>query len=347
VDLGYVLDGASASGVLRIRRGRGRGYLFGHLTTSTPWLSVEPKRFTGDAVAAVVVADTSSLLIGPEPYRAEVLVDSLASATPIAVPVQLRVVPMPSGFSRYVLRPLTGALVAGVVGSLLGWLTLRAGSTTGLLPGGGLLPATVLPVALIAVLWGLLGAVRGAFQPPAWPIYYATYRWLRRMLKWGAALVLVGGLAAWSWRLGSTGTSGAPAFPYPLAALSGLIAAVLPATIGEIQAARALRHGSARTRRQRAFGSALRLATGLIFLLILLAVPRFVAPMLERADVRAQFGALRDSVGAGWGRINADADDLTNRFYLRYFDRRAPEPAGEGESSTLEPGLRSSEIKLP
>ena len=108
------------------------------------------------------------------------LVETLAGATPIPVPVQLRVVPMPSRFSKYVLRPLTAALMAGVVGALLGWLTLRAGDFVGLLPGVGPLPPSALPIILVAALWGLLGGLRGVWQPPAWPIYYAAFRWLRR-----------------------------------------------------------------------------------------------------------------------------------------------------------------------
>ena len=38
VNLGYILDGTTASELLRIRRGRGRGYLYGKLAAGEQWL---------------------------------------------------------------------------------------------------------------------------------------------------------------------------------------------------------------------------------------------------------------------------------------------------------------------
>ena len=84
VNLGYILDGTSASELLRIRRGRGRGYLYGKLAAGEQWLHLSPKDFSANAADVVVTVDTTPLLIGPEPYRADVLVASSAGAEPAA-----------------------------------------------------------------------------------------------------------------------------------------------------------------------------------------------------------------------------------------------------------------------
>ena len=288
VNLGYILDGASASDVLRIRRGRGRGYLFGKLTAAEQWLHLAPKEFGGNAADVVVTVDTSPLLIGPEQYRADVLVTSSAGAEPEPVPVRFRVVSMPSAFNRCVLRPLVGLLLAGLLGAIIGWLFARSAtvSTPELSFLSALPSVDLIWIAPIALLWAILGAARGATQPPAWPIHFAVYRWLRRTAKWAVVLVVVSALATWGWGR-SLGVDVTRSF-YLVAALCGLAAAVLPSTIGEIQTSRALRNPGLLTGRRRAVGSAVRGVAGVLLLLVLLSAPRFLLPAIGSPQARAR-----------------------------------------------------------
>jgi hypothetical protein len=324
MNLGYVLDGISVSDVLRIRRGRGRGYLFGTLAAGEQWLHLSPKEFGRNTADIVVTVDTTPLLIGPEPYRADVLVTSSAGAEPEPVPVRFRVVSMPSAFSRYVLRPLVGLLLAGLLGAVVGWLFARGSTVSALeLPFLGALPSMDLVwMAPVALLWAILGAARGATQPPAWPIHFAVYRWLRRTVKWAAALVVVALLATWGWGR-SLGVDVTRSF-YLVAALCGLAAAVLPATIGEIQTARALRNPALLTEGRRAIGSAVRGVAGVLLLLVLLSAPRFVIPAIGSPQAHEALQTAQGWGVTGMERMSAAIDDLFNQFTLRYYDRRAP-----------------------
>ena len=171
LDMGYVLGGSSVSDAVRLRRGRGRGYLFGTLATSVSWLDLVPKDFGDNAADLVVTADTSPLLIRSQPHQASVLVTSSAAAEPVSVPVQFRVVAMPSRFNRLVLYPLMGLLVAGLLGAVIGWLFTRASMLLAPeLPAfGAILRRDAFWIVPLAVIWGILGAMRGFLQPPAWP----------------------------------------------------------------------------------------------------------------------------------------------------------------------------------
>ena len=327
-NLGDILDGASASDVLRIRRGRGRGYLFGTLAAGEQWLHLAPKEFGGNGADVVVTVDTTSLLIGPEPYRADVLVASSAGAEPQPVPVRFRVVAMPSAFNRPVLRPLAGLLLAGLLGAAIGWLFARSSTVSATeLPFLGALPSMdLIWIAPVALLWAILGAARGASQPPAWPIHFAVYRWLRRTVKWAAVLAVVAALATWGWGR-SLGVDVTRSF-YLVAALCGLAAAVLPSTIGEIQTSRALRNPTLLTGRRRAIGSAVRGAAGVLLLLALLAAPRFLLPAIGSPQAREALQTAQGWGVTGLERMSVAIDDLFNQFTLRYYDRRAPAEPG-------------------
>lgn len=343
MNLGYILDGTSASEVLRIRRGRGRGYLYGKLAAGERWLHLSSKDFSANAADVVVTVDTTPLLIGPESYRADVLVTSSAGAEPAPMPVRFRVVAMPSSFNRRLLRPLVGLLLAGLLGAVIGWLFARS-STVSVLALS--LPALSVPVvsvsewpllralpsmdllwvAPVALLWAILGAARGATQPPAWPIHFAVYRWLRRTAKWAAALVIIAALATWGWGR-SLGVDVTRSF-YLVAALCGLAAAALPSTIGEIQSSRSLRNPILLTGGGRAIGSAIRGAAGILLLLVMLSAPRFLIPAIGSPQAHEALQTAQGWGATGLERMSATIDDLFNQFTLRYYDRRAPaEPA--------------------
>ena len=181
-------------------------------------------------------------------------------------------------------------------------------------------------MAPVAQLRAILGAARGATQPPAWPIHFAVYRWLRRTVKWAAVLVVVSALATWGWGR-SLGVDVTRSF-YLVAALCGLAAAVLPSTIGEIQSSRALRNPGLLSGRRRAIGSAVRGAAGVLLLLALLAAPRFLIPAIGSPQAREALQAAEGWGVTGMERMSAAIDDLFNQYTLRYYDRRAPaEPA--------------------
>ena len=328
LDMGYVLGGSSVSDAVRLRRGRGRGYLFGTLATSVSWLDLVPKDFGDNAADLVVTADTSPLLIRSEPHRASVLVTSSATAEPVSVPVQFRLVAMPSSFHRLVMYPLMGLLIAGLLGAAIGWLFAQGARALApeLSALSAILRGDAFWIVPLAVVWGVLGALRGFLQPPAWPIRYATHRWVVYTLRWATALVFVALLAVWGWGR-SLGIDGGSAF-YVLAALCGVAAAALPSTIGEIQMARAMRNPALQTKRRQAYFSVVRWVAAVYLLVALLAGPRVLVPALAAPQVH---GTLKEAESWGvstWERLGVGADTLVDQLYLRYYDRRVPaEPA--------------------
>jgi hypothetical protein len=328
LDLGYVLNGAPVAGLLRLQHGRGRGYLFGSLAAGETWLRIDPKEFAGRSTDIVVTADTSLLFIVTEPVRVDVLVDSNASKEPITVPVQFHIATKPLRFNRVILRPLVGLSVAGLLGVFIGALFTLAAVPAPVIAGvGPLLGDGLFWVAGIGLLWALLGALRGAKQPEAWPIHYATSRWLRRVLMWAFWLVTVAVLAVWGWAHES-------GLSLIVAALGGLAAAVLPATIGELQSARALDNPALLTGRYRALGSVVRTAAGVLLLAALLGAPRVVVPTLESPTGREALRTVQAQTESHWQRLNEGVDGLVTRLYLRYYDRRAPiQPAPASTSA--------------
>jgi hypothetical protein len=313
VDLGYLAAGELGSARLSLRKGKGRGYLFGKLDSSDPWLTVEPRAFNEGRLDTVVMVDTAALAIHPEPYLAELYVDSSALPVSLTIPVHFRVVPAASRASRRMTRPLAGFLVAGALGALVGGLWALSGipAPLGLQPGG------LIWVLLVALLWGALGALRGVWQPAAWPLGYALRRCLLRLAAWAGVLVMVA--------LGITGaisllTAGAALndTAWWAAALSGLTAAIFPATLAEAERghqARAARETGAPPARRR--GVWLVVALVIVVLLVggLLAGQRPDLAGIAR-DVQAQSGPWFET-------LEQAASDALDQFYLRYFDRRA------------------------
>ncbi len=83
VNLGCVVAGEKSSARIHVRKGRGRGYLFGRLSSGAAWLRVEPHEFSGRPLAATVIADSAGLPIQQAPSQAELLVESSASEAPV------------------------------------------------------------------------------------------------------------------------------------------------------------------------------------------------------------------------------------------------------------------------
>ena len=328
VDLGYVLVGQSASSHLRVFKGRGRGYLFGSLHTSEPWLRVEPKKLAGKPLDAVVTANTEGLPISSGPRRAEVHVTSNASEELTVIPVQLQVMAKPSRLNRYLLRPLAGMVSAGVLGAGLGWLLWSAGigrteGTEALRPLQ--LPPGVVWPALFGLFWALMGAIRGITQPLAWPSSYTLKRLGLRTLAWALTMGLLASTAFWGLRqlvfgLGvelpnSTGLNLfllAPAF------------AVLPAIVGELQES-GPRADASKGPDKRMLEHPL-FSTGVILALVfvLLVGTRVLAPSWRAALPGGQVTRVQQWAGAQWSSLGHTVDGVWTRLTLFYYDRRVP-----------------------
>ena len=325
VDLGYLLEGESGARVLRLRKGRGRGYLFGELSVVEPWLSVEPLSFRGGPVEAVVSAATDTLAISPQPYHAEVHVSLYGAEEPTAAPVRLRVVALPSGLSRRLLRPMAGLTLAFLVGAVLGLLWELAGiHVPGALSSFRPLGFTSPWGALVGLVWAIFGLIRGIRQPPAWPTGYAAGRWLARALGWAAFL---GGLTAsvlWVWRQGFGGNVALSDISLWKAGLMGAALAAVPASLSETVSAQQAAHPRVvkgrRSWRRTIVAGLLAIA---LFLLVLSA-PRTVVPAWQSVSAHVSFVSADDWIQTGWGKLNDAANAALEQVSVRYYDRRAP-----------------------
>ena len=324
VRLGYMLSGQWVRSELRIRRGRGRGYLYGGLRPRETWLRVVPTTFEKGALLATVSAETDGLLIAP--YRTSIDVVSSASEEPISIPVQLQVMPMPSRLNRVLIRPLTGGLVAGALGLGVGLLASRISAPTPLpetLAAYGIAPSSFWPVA-VALFWLLLGVVRGIGQAPAWPIGYALLRWVVRTLFWAVALVGLAVIVLWSGLqfAAEAGFSLMESRQSLVLALA-LASAVLPGTVGENQSARAAHEGNLDNLAR--LGQRPSMVGGVALILLLVAIVGVRAfDEARRAYVASPYVAQAEEwLSERWGVWEEGLSDAVDKLFLRYYEERA------------------------
>lgn len=319
LDFGYVLAGETASRRLRVRRAKGRGYLFGGVRPREPWLHVEPETFSGGGLDAIVTVDSEALLIHEVPYQTEILIESPASDEPVTVPVRCRIVGMPSPLSRYLVRPLAGALVAALPGAVIGWLFgLSLLSDPGGIPAPALPPAVWASVA--ALLWAIFGGIWAFRQPLAWPILYALRRWIKRMLGWGLTFVVLAAAAIWTSRLFSAGLSGASSTSLVFLALALVI---IPSVFGEPGDVRAEAAGSSPAAPLRRRPGPAALLTVVILGAVLLAGLGWLGSA-GRPNPGATVPVVYDWAASQAGRLESGLNRFIDRLYLRRYDRRAP-----------------------
>ncbi|MCX7671208.1 MAG: hypothetical protein N2439_14205, partial [Anaerolineae bacterium] len=236
LDLGYILAGEAATGRLTLQKGRGPGYLIGHLDTSDPCLHVAPSVFSGEQVEVAVTVDTADLLILPRPYEALVAVHTAASDQPITVPVRFQVMPAPSRLQRYLGRPLIGAAAGAAMGGTLGLICGVSAGPDALGPLSRWMPgAPLFWIALFTLLWAAMGVLRGLLQPPAWPVAYALLRWFYSVFIWACALGLFGATAVWLWYQGYLEPGGVRGNVLWIALHYGAALSCLPATLEELE----------------------------------------------------------------------------------------------------------------
>ncbi len=324
VDLGHVLAGQMGWAPFTLRRGRGRGYVYGTVEAREHWIRVEPSTIQQGSLEGTVTADTETLLIDSKPQRATLYVKSNASDDPIEIPVRLRIMPLPSKWDRILARPLFGAILAGLIGAVIGWVAAYTGlpvPAISVLRGVAGNPILFWTLA-IAIPWFALGALRGAFQALAWPLLYAAGRWLVRTLFWMAVLCALATVVLWSGEsLGiETGVHLSETTRLSVLILAAA-SSVLPATAGEIGSSRAASEGE--------YGALLRLAhrpaiIGLVgVLLFILAVSGVRSfDMLRQAyETSTWVDEARSWLVERWGVWEQGARRFLDDLYVRYYDR--------------------------
>ena len=328
VNLGYVLSGESAAARIQVRKGRGRGYPYGTLHASGPWLRVDPRTFSGVSTEATVSVDTTELLVTRKPWQAETLVHSDAAEEPVAVPVKVRVAGIPSALDRILLRPLLGLTYAGLLGAGLGWfLGHWAIPEPDWFPGSAASPVTWTAVWTVSIglFWALLGGIRGALQPLAWPRSYALARWFLRTLVWGAVLSLLAVVGYWA--LGhldaDQGSTGLP-FTMGTLILFASSLAIVPAVLGDIRSAPDSAGAQALASRRFLLRPALVGVIGVVLALSLVVGVRALGPAWQTVEVDGAMSTAREWLGEQFTRLETGFDDAIDQFHLRYDDRRAP-----------------------
>jgi hypothetical protein len=206
------------------------------------------------------------------------------------------------------------------------------------------LPSPVAWAAAVMALWGIMGLIRGFAQPSAWPVHYAARRWLLYLAIAAPLMAVLGMAAAWWWQL-SFGTSpGAPGVLMMRAALVGLALATLPATLASLRRwpePVILKPKSAlpmpsidddRTAygerwpwlRQHARGAAWGSLGFIVLAMILIFVPQLARLDWQEVRSRQQITGAQTWVETQWLQLNVGANRLVDRFYLTYYDHRAP-----------------------
>jgi len=324
VRLGYVQIGQSVHTELRIRRGRGRGYLYGSLRSRETWLRVVPSTLDGGALLATVSAETDGLQAVP--YRTAIEVHSSASEEPLAIPVTLQVMPTPSRVNRALVRPLVAGVVAGALGAGVGLIANSLGSPT---PPASTLGAYAITPGLFwplvaGVLWFFLGLFRGARQAPAWPIAYALVRWVLRTLFWALALVglavvvLVSGQQFAS-ESGLRLMAGRQALVLTLA----FVAAALPSTAGENQSAAVAREGNLDNLSRLALRPSVVGGVALVLLLVALVGVRIVDEVRRAYITSPQVDQAETWIVEHWQTWEENIADAVDRLFVRYYEERA------------------------
>ena len=326
VEMARVLSGERVTRRLRMRKGRGRGHLFGTLQPSDPWVRVDPDTFSG-SLDAIVSVDTGSLLIRRKPYHARILVDSSASDRPVAVPVVVRIASMPPALSRYLLRPLAGLIAAGLVGVLVGSSPGGVGIdaphwVAGLI--GPPISSGAAWAALIGLFWSLLGMIRGFCQHPAWSMAYAMGRWFLKTFVWGAVLSFLPAAGLWfAGRFYADLGVDIPETVHASIIFFGVALAALPSTAGEIWSARAREGPADASSTGRTFRRALWGAIGIALIFVVSAGIGLVGPRWDWHGLDTRVASASQWVGERWTRWEASLNHWVDQLYVRYYDRSA------------------------
>lgn len=340
VKLGYVLEGQTAQAALELRKGRGRGYIYGRVEASDPWVQVVPTEIEGKLQGSVTV-DTSMLTIKREPWEGGVRVYSSASDEPTEVPIEVHVVPALPGVARVVLRPLLGLLIGAVLGGAIG-LLLGATAIDPPLGVRGItdppLPRQAAWALVCGALWGVVGMLRGSTWNPVLPTRTCVARWLVRVLLWGITLTALAFLSPYLARwLFPSASAAVSADLEQTIKLIAVTLAVVPATWGELLDAAAVKAGQ---RKRRNLRGLLRGIAASLVIAALLVLLRLGEPLWERWQGASRLGTARVWIEQRWEQLGAWVDDLWGEAYLRQNDRRAPTRAPATPTPEATPGAQ-------
>ncbi|MEN6478179.1 MAG: nuclease-related domain-containing protein [Anaerolineales bacterium] len=317
VRLGYLLAGESATGEVTIDKRRGPGYVFGQATSEDPWLSVAPEVLAGRTRIRITGQISADMQVGE--HHGEVVITAAGVAEPKRIPVVAQVRRVPSKWSRWLLRPLLGLATAAPLGAALGWCAALL--LTPYVSHGGL----GLPLAIGgAVLWGIMGAIRGAQQPPAWPSLYALAHWLIRVAGWGAgaaALMVVSLLlTAQLWPEAAWVNTTLPVLAGN--AVLACLLAVIPATVAE----------AARNRRSAVHGAGASegqprpVVRGLVLTVLLIGLlwgGRALAST-PSVSLSSSATALTERAQGWYGALEQKVNDYVDRLYLQHLQESRP-----------------------
>jgi hypothetical protein len=341
INLGFILSGETNTTRLHVSKGRGRGYLFGTLQTSEPWLDVQPRALKKCPLESVVSvsANTDILRISPDPYQAEITVESSASEDPVAIPVRFRIVGMPSRFNRCLLRPLSGFITAGLLGAGVGWCLGRWGLATPSWLGGFTTQSLSSPgvwAVLVGLLWATLGGIRGAAQRLAWPTSYAIQHWFLRTLSWSVALLLIAWAGLLSWRHFQPWAPIAQSTRQTVL-LSALACAILPGVLYETWWMRSRKDSGVDSVGQSLLRPMVAAAIGIALALLVAASAPGLSLILRQFHRSDLVASVQGWAADGATRVGTGVDDAMDDLYLRYYDRRAPVQATPVGPDPVEP----------
>ncbi len=325
--LRYILAGQQAECLLRVRKGRGRGYLFGMLHASQPWLRADPAGFSGKPMESVISVGTESLPISATPHAGEIFVESSATAGPVSVPLRFKVVGVPSMPQRWLVRPLTSLILAAALGALLGALIASSGIGFPMQPLARL-SLNVTPLGawaiLVGLVWGIFGVILGLAQPLAWPIWYANGRWLLRTLIWAATFTVLVAIGLVTWHTAYP-NGHVPFYAPSRAALwfAALALSIFPAALGELWSFHSTRGRTVLLRQQPLLRPGLLILIAGVLALLLVAGIRLVGPTIEQVDVERALQTSERFVDEQWLRFEGSMNRLVDDLTLRFYDRRA------------------------
>lgn len=321
----HILSGQKAELLLRIRQGRGRGYLFGTIHANESRVRVTPSRFGGEKTDITITLDTANLPISTKTEQTLITIDSTATEEPLPVPIRFKVVSKPAPFSRWIIRPLVGFLVAALLGAILGALLDKYNTPLPLwiskiIPDAAIGEWTI----IIGLLWGIMGGIRGLFQPLPWPISYALRRCLIRLLTWLVAFGVIAAILSYAWlhspSLGS--------LPWGLSRnsviLLGLTLAIIPAALGEIWNERSTRRNTMVQSEQPLLRPVFLILLVVFTTLIAFGAMRVGDPVIKKLKQPETSSELRQ-----WGETHLQELEQTinvwiDKATIRYYDRRAP-----------------------
>jgi hypothetical protein len=319
LNMGYVTPNDGVRKALQVQRSRGRGYVHGEAGSPDSWVRVEPTRFSGNCRFTVTI-DPGSLPAGQDSKSSIVVASDVGGATH-TVPLTVYVRPTPTPLVSRFIRPAMGLMAGALLGGLSGLALARALGNQGLAPG-----MEVVALLGAMLLWGLMGAVRGAEQPAAWPTLYALGRWTLRVLGWAAVMIaIVFSLLGLTDALIPTASKATQVLAHWQPILAGLVAlAVAPGTLDDIAQARAMKQGATIELGQRLRRRAVRAAVSIAVVLGLVLAVWQLRPVYVSTRTSPSAAGVEARAEGVWEAFEAKLSSYIDGLYVRAREETKP-----------------------